>query len=124
MVTKGTVLNMLKVFHDDVTNFMESFTADSFVARTTPTAFSIATSAWQENSSETSEFVYYADIVVSGLTANDYAEVNFNRASQRIVAEANICTTGETMAGKIRIYAENVPTATIGGEYIIMKGAA
>lgn len=124
MVTKTTVLNMLKVFHDDVTDFMESFTADSFVARTTPTAFSITTSAWQENSSETSEFVFFADIPVSGLTAKDYAEVNFNRASQSVAAEAKICAAGETMAGKIRIYSETVPTATLSGEYIIMKGAA
>ena len=123
MVTKTTVLNMLKVFHDDVTDFMESFTADSFVARTTPVAFSIAKSAWQKNNSETSEFVYFADITANGLTAKDYAEVTFNRTSQKVVAEANVCTAGETMADKIRIYAENVPTATVGGEYIIMKGA-
>lgn len=95
----------------------------SYVPKSAPTAFTLATSAWNENSSETSEFVYYADITVSGLTANDYAEVNFNRASQSIIAEANLCSSGETMSGKIRIYAENVPSSSISGEYIVTKGA-
>lgn len=89
----------------------------------TPTAFILATSAWTRNSSETSEFVYYADIAVSGLTANDYAEVNFTRASQSIVATANLCPSGDTMSGKIRIYAKNVPSASINGEYVVTKGA-
>ena len=99
------------------------FGTDSFVPRTSPTAFTISTSAWLENASETSEFVYYADIMVNGLTANDYAEVNFNRVSQSIAATANVCAAGETMTGKIRIYAKNTPSDLISGEYIIMKGA-
>ena len=99
------------------------FGTDSFVPRTSPTAFTIATSAWLENTSETSEFVYYADITVNGLTANDYAEVNFNRVSQSIAATANVCAAGETMSGKIRIYAKNTPSDSISGEYIITKGA-
>ena len=100
------------------------FGTDSFVPRTSPTAFTIATSAWIENTSETSEFVYYADITVSNLTANDYAEVNFNRTSQSIAATANVCAAGETMAGKIRIYAKSTPSDSISGEYIITKGMA
>ena len=98
------------------------FGTDSFVPRTSPTAFTIATSAWIENASETSEFIYYADITVSNLTANDYAEVNFNRTSQSIAATANVCAAGETMAGKIRIYAKSTPSDSISGEYIITKG--
>ena len=99
------------------------FGMDSFVPRTSSTAFTVATSAWHNNASETSEFVYYADIAVSGLTANDYAEVNFNRVSQSIAATANVCAAGETMTGKIRIYAKNTPSDLISGEYIITKGA-
>ena len=96
---------------------------DKYVARATPTSFSIPISAWHKDNSETSEFVYYADITVSGLTVNDYAEVNFTRGSQSIATEANICSSGETMAGKIRIYAENIPEDTISGEYLVTKGA-
>ena len=123
MVSKDTVVNMLKVFHDDMVEFVENFSADSLVSRVSPTAFTIAKTAWTKNNSETSEFVYYADITVSNLTANDYAEVNFNRTSQSIVAKANVCASGDTMAGKIRIYAENIPSASIGGEYLVTKGA-
>lgn len=119
--------NKLKEFHDEVVEHMANCGGGSdnpaYVPRTTSTAFSIATSAWQKDNAETSEFVYYADITVSDLTANDYAEVNFNRASQSVATEANICASGETMTGKIRIYAENIPTATISGEYLVTKGA-
>lgn len=89
----------------------------------TPTAFTLAANAWMENSSETSEFVYYADIEVSGLTANDYAEINFTRTSQSVIANADLCLSGDTMSGKIRIYAKNAPSASINGEYVVIKGA-
>lgn len=119
--------NKLKEFHDEVVEHMKNCGGGSdntaYVPRTTSTAFSIATSAWQKDNAETSEFVYYADITVNDLTDKDYAEVNFNRASQSVATEANICASGETMTGKIRIYAENIPTATISGEYLVTKGA-
>ena len=86
-------------------------------------AFTVYEDSWEEDFSESSEFIYYADIIVAGLTANDYAEVNFDRTSQKITAEANLCLSGETMSGKIRIYAENIPTDSISGEYVITKGA-
>lgn len=118
--------NKLKEFHDEVVAFMNGTSAATspYVPRTTPKPFTIAANAWQKNTAEPSEFVYYVDIAVSGLTANDYAEVNFDRASQSIATEANICSSGETMAGKIRIYAENIPTDALSGEYLITKGAA
>lgn len=114
--------NKLKAFHDEVVAFANG-TADNgvYVPRTTTTAFTIATSAWKKNTAETSEFVYYADIAVSDLAAWDYAEVNFDRASQSIATEANICSSGETMAGKIRLYAEEIPSASISGEYLVTK---
>ena len=118
--------NKLKEFHDEVVAFMNGTSTETspYVPRTTPKPFTIAASAWQKDTAETSEFVYYVDIAVSGLTANDYAEVNFDRTSQSIATEANICSSGETMAGKIRIYAENIPTDALSGEYLITKGAA
>ena len=95
---------------------------NNYVPRTTPTAFSISTNAWTVNNSETSEFIYYADITVSGLTSNDYAEINFNRASQSIIVKDNLCASGETLSGKIRLFAEKIPTENISGEYMITKG--
>ena len=95
----------------------------NYIPRITAIAFNIPVSSWAKNNSETSEFVYYADITASGLTSNDYAEINFSRASQSIVSEANLCASGETLSGKIRLYAEKIPAANISGEYIITKGA-
>ena len=88
----------------------------------TPTSFTIATNAWTNNSSESSEYKYYADISVSGLTTSDYAEVNFNRTSLSAILGANMSASGETISGKIRIFAESAPTTSISGEYVILKG--
>lgn len=95
---------------------------NTYVPRTSPTAFSIPVNSWTKNSAETSEFVYFADITVSGLSANDYAAIDFDRASQSVVADANICASGETLSGKIRLYAEEIPESAISGEYFITKG--
>ena len=103
---------------------LDGLNANNYVPRMTPQNFTIASNAWTKNSAETSEFVYYADIAVSGLTANDYVLVDLNRASQSIVADANLCLSGETLAGKIRVFSEKIPAATIGGQYTIIKGVA
>lgn len=115
--------NNLKKFHDAVIGVIGDGNTELYVPRAVSTPFTIAKSAWTKSNSETSEFVYYADIAVSGLTVYDYAEVNFTRASQSVISEANICPSGDTMAGKIRLFAEEIPTEAISGEYLVTKGA-
>ena len=85
--------------------------------------FTLAVNAWQSDQSEGSVYIYYADISAD-ITADDYAEINFTRGCLSVVADANICPSGETLAGKIRIFAEKVPTADISGQFLIMKGGS
>lgn len=102
---------------------LDELNASSYIPRSTPTTFSISTDAWTGDPTEISDFVYYADIDVIGLTENDYAEVIFDRKCQSTLIDANICSSGNSLANKIRIYSENVPSETVSGQYIIMKGA-
>lgn len=91
--------------------------------RLAPVSFTIEIGAWNVDTSETSEFVHYADIAASNLTADDYVEISFDRASQSTISRANLCPSGETMNGRIRLYSENIPDKAINGEYVITKGA-
>ena len=84
--------------------------------------FTIPVSSWNLNSSATDEFVYYADINIASLTADDTAEIDFDKASKTVVGNANISDEGETFSGKIRIYAANIPTDSIQGTASVTKG--
>ncbi len=95
-----------------------------FLPRPQDVNFTIPVNSWTLNSSATDEFVYYADINIVGLTANDTAEIDFNKTSKTVVGNANISDEGETFSGKIRIYAENIPTGTISGTASITKGVS
>lgn len=105
--------NMLKSFHDEVLRRLGE--------PISPTNFTITADAWTQNSGEISAFVYVANIPVIGLTSADYATVDFNRTSQAIVSEANICASGETSADAIKIFAEKIPTSAIRGQFVIFK---
>lgn len=85
--------------------------------------FNIATTDWQNDADETSEFANVANISVSGLTADDYAEITFDRDCLAAVSDANVCASGETATGCIKIFAENVPESALSGQYVIFKGA-
>lgn len=85
--------------------------------------FNIATTDWQVDEDETSEYTNRAIISVSGVTANDYAELNFDRDCLSVASAANISATGETVNGYIHIFAENVPESALSGQYVIFKGA-
>lgn len=61
---------------------------------------------------------------MSGVTSNDYVEINFNRASLSIAANAEVCPTCETTADAIKLYAKKVPDTTLVGIYTIFKGAS
>ena len=54
---------------------------------------------------------YYADINIPSVTEFDYAEIDFDKTSKDVVAYAT--DTGDSLSGKLRIYAE--PTDTITG---------
>ena len=60
------------------------------------------------------------DIPITGVTANDQAEIRVKPAS--MTAAEVLSTTNETVAGKVRIWAAAVPTAAIAAEYWIERG--
>ena len=82
--------------------------------------FSIAVNDWQTINDP--DYFYCANISVSGLTSDSYAEINFNRESLDVVANAELCPSGETVADFIKLFTKKIPTSSIAGEYVIFKG--
>ena len=71
---------------------------------------SVPVSAWVTNSGGDSEQAYKASISVSGVTANNYAEVIFSRAQ----IEENIFDCfSDTAQNAVIIYASDKPSAEI-----------
>lgn len=89
----------------------------------TSTRFTLASGAWTQNPNETSEYSYSAAITLSGVTADDYAVVDFDRATQATVLNSILCPSGETATGVINLYAKNAPTDSITGQVTLWKGA-
>ncbi len=85
-----------------------------------PKTFSVPASAWTASSD--TDFAFKAEIVVSGITAADSADVRFDNVSIKAAGAAGVIT-GETAAGKITLFAEKAPTIVLSGVYVISKGA-
>lgn len=86
----------------------------------TSVTFSIPKSGWV--ASVTGEYAYYYDIAAVGVTSRDCANVMIAPSSMSTAIACGICPTSETIAGKIRIRAEKIPTGAISCEYRIDKG--
>lgn len=110
--TKRYILNHLSTVVNSVLEEINSRTAHG--------VFSIAVNDWQTINDP--DYGYCANISVSGLTTDDYAEINFTRSSLSVVAEAELCPSGETVADAIHIYAKNIPSTSITGEIFIHRG--
>lgn len=82
-------------------------------------SFTIPTSGWSTDS--TTGYTKYYDVTVSGVTANDRADVIIAAGSVNAAAACGLCPVSETLAGKVRIRATKVPTAAISAEYWIEK---
>lgn len=78
----------------------------------------IATSAFVANTDDNAtQYPYCADYTVSGMTATCWANVNLSAASKAL----GVIEQGNTMAGKLRLYANAVPTAAIVIDNIVWK---
>lgn len=69
----------------------------------------VGTDSWVEGTSYTN-YPYYADIACSGVTANYYPEVIFNPDDAISGYFAPVC---ESISEKVRIFASDIPEATI-----------
>ena len=90
-----------------------------YLPRPQDVSFTIPVSDWILDNEK-----YYADINISGLTANDTAEIYFDKASESVIANADLSEVGETLSGKIRLYAENIPADSVSGTASITKGVS
>lgn len=78
----------------------------------------IATSAFVENTDDNAtQYPYCADYAVSDMTATCWANVNLSAASKAL----GVIEQGNTMAGKLRLYANAVPSADIVVDNIVWK---
>lgn len=87
--------------------------------------FTIPTTGWHTANDELEEFsgfpVYY-DLPVEGVTAKDRATISLAPSAGEAARACGICTTSETLTGKIRIRAATLPTESIAAEYWIHTG--
>lgn len=67
----------------------------------------------EEAEIEDSDYPYYYDIAVTGITADDRAEITVAANSIRAASTCGLCPTNETFAGYIRIRAVSVPDEAI-----------
>lgn len=79
-------------------------------------SLTIPASGWM---SDNSTFPKYVDIAISGLTADDVVCVIVPPSAA--AKAAGICTVSESLAGKLRIRAQYVPTAAITATYYIVR---
>ena len=91
--------------------------------KNTATNLILTKANWKLDSAEISDYKYYYEVSVTGLTTNDIVEVFYARASMSVVLEAGICpSSNDSLSGKFRIYAAATPSANISATYVVWKG--
>lgn len=83
-------------------------------------ACTIPTSGW--GSDNTEGYPNFYDIAVSGVTANDRADVTLAPSGLDTAVTCGLCQTCETLAGKIRLRAATIPASEIAAQYWIEQG--
>lgn len=93
--------------------------------KVTLVSISIPVSAWTENADTATVaagFAYYADVAVSGLTANDITESEIDVGSLEVAKVCGMSSVAVSYGGKIRYYAEEKPTAALSLSVRIIQG--
>lgn len=83
-------------------------------------AITIPTTGWASDSG--GDYPHYYDISAEGVTANDRAAITIAPGSLGTAKTCGLCATNETMAGKIRVRAIQVPAEAISAEFWIEDG--
>ena len=73
-------------------------------------------------SSDTNAYPNYYDVTAAGVTAADDVRVNLDPASVSAAVACGLCPTVETLAGKLRFRALQVPASAIAVKYRIQEG--
>lgn len=80
----------------------------------------LSVKAWSQD--ETAGYPCYCDLTVEGLTTSDRAVVTIAPTGLKAASLCGLCPTNETLEGKIRLRAAEIPTTDIPVEYWIEKG--
>lgn len=91
------------------------------LSKTSEITTNISTSGWQSDTS-VSNYPYYYDLTITGVTVNDRVSVIIAPASVKTAVSCGICPTCESLAGKIRIRSVQIPSSVIAVRYRIEKG--
>ena len=83
-------------------------------------AITIPATGWASDSG--GDYPHYYDIAAEGGTANDRAAITIAPGSLGTAKTCGLCATNETMAGKIRVRAIQVPAEAISAEFWIEDG--
>ena len=83
-------------------------------------AITIPATGWASDSG--GDYPHYYDIAAEGVTANDRAAITIAPGSLGTAKTCGLCATNETMAGKIRVRAIQVPAEAISAEFWIEEG--
>lgn len=83
-------------------------------------AITIPAAGWASDSG--GDYPHYYDIAAEGVTANDRAAITIAPGSLGTAKTCGLCATNETMAGKIRVRAIQVPAEAISAEFWIEDG--
>lgn len=83
-------------------------------------AITIPATGWASDSG--GDYPHYYDITAEGVTANDRAAITIAPGSLGTAKTCGLCATNETMAGKIRVRAIQVPAEAISAEFWIEDG--
>lgn len=96
--------------------------------KVSPVSITIPAEGWaSEEIDETGEeteasYPFYYDVAAAGVSAKDSVDVTISRASLAAAVGCGLCSTSETMEGKIRLRAMKVPTKAMAAEYRLRSG--
>ena len=83
-------------------------------------AVTIPVSGWSDDGA--ADYPKRYDIALSGVTANDRADVIIAPGSLGTATDCGLCPTTETRSGGVRVRAASVPDAAISAQLWIQKG--
>ena len=80
-------------------------------------AFTIETNSWEQKGE-----LYEAVIADERVKENDLADVAFDSSTYSIAEEAGVKSYVTEETGKIRLFADSVPSGILSGKYTLSKG--
>ena len=90
-------------------------------ARVQPTAFTIPSSAWVEDT-PTENINFSATLVIPNVTELDRVDLAFDLQSSEYGADVGISSTTETAANGVIVYSQDRPTQPLSGAFVVFRG--